>query len=88
MIKIDYEKAWKELKENMRFSSLPLHMDEIEKHYIYNEKQLDVEEFKGWKLRDQLSKIIIRILIATQKDGLNEELSFSINELMDFRDKL
>lgn len=33
MIKIDYEGAWKELKENMNLSSLPLHMNEIEKKY-------------------------------------------------------
>ena len=36
MIKIDYEGAWKELKENMSLSSLSSHMDIIEKRHTHD----------------------------------------------------
>ena len=36
MIKIDYEGAWKELKENFRMSDLSSHMDIIEKRHTHD----------------------------------------------------
>jgi len=38
---IDYEGAWKELKDNFRLSDLFLHMDIIEKSYTFNCVELE-----------------------------------------------
>jgi len=40
------------------------------------------------KIRMRLDKIIIKILLATRKDGLNEELFYAINSLIDLNDEI
>ena len=40
------------------------------------------------KIIRKLDKIIIKILLATQKSGLNEEMFYAVNQLIDLNDEL